>query len=150
MARSYGTYSPAVPLGINWVESIILDDSEGVAVDISSFELRSQFYDERPVRNEATGFGVADPVFEIITTGAAYAVAPAWPVYEALTLPGGGVDGEIAIALGVEDLWTASPDNEKRKLFWELQLWNPLTNETLPVVKGSCTFLKATTLRPPA
>lgn len=147
MARQYGSYSPAIPLGITWVELLILEDDDGNLVDISDFELRCQFYDDLPTRDTATGFATTDPVFEIISSGADYSTAPVWPVYEAITLPGTGTDGEILIELDVDDLWTASPSNAKRRLRWELQLWDPVTDETLPVVQGKCTFLPATTMR---
>ena len=30
MARTFGTYSPVVPLGTTWEESLVLEDADGV------------------------------------------------------------------------------------------------------------------------
>jgi hypothetical protein len=54
-------------------------------------------------------------------------------------------EGKIEWALPVDDLWTASPDNFKRKLVWSMILVRD-DGYAIPVVQGKATFRPATTV----
>lgn len=45
MARTFGTYSPVVPLGTTWEESLVLEDADGMPIDITGYDVRAQLYD---------------------------------------------------------------------------------------------------------
>lgn len=143
MAREFGEYSPAVPLGTTWEESVTLEDENGAAIDISDYDVRAQLR-VVPVRRDAdTGLAAANPQLELTTAGY-YPTPPAWPVFEALSVPS-PANGTILLKLDVADLWTASPTNEKRRLFWSILLVNKMTDYTIPVVQGNVVFLPAVT-----
>lgn len=143
MARAFGSYSPAVPLGTTWEESIALEDENGDAINIADYDVRAQLREELALRDADTGNAAADAVLELTTPGH-YATPPAWPVFEALSVPS-PANGTILLKLDVDDLWTASPTNERRKLFWSIVLVNPDTGYVIPVLKGKVSFLVATT-----
>jgi hypothetical protein len=145
MARTFGSYGPAVPLGVTWEESLQLTDEDGTPIDISGYDVRSQFYVEKaPEADAVTHKALNDPVFEL-TTPDWYVVAPAWPVFEVWSIPT-PTNGTLLFALDVASLWTASPDNTKRKLYWSIVLVNPDTLYAIPVVRGAVTLLPAGTL----
>lgn len=140
MARTFGTYSPVVPLGTTWEESLVLEDADGTPIDITGYSVRAQLHEKLPVR---AGGGSPDPepLFELTTPGF-YGVPPGWPVIEAFDVPI-GTDG--AINLRVDDTWVASPTNTKRKLMWDIRLVDG-SGYTIPVVSGAVVFLPARTI----
>ncbi|MDN5939262.1 MAG: hypothetical protein L0H83_11445 [Salinisphaera sp.] len=144
MAKQFGAYSPAVPLGLPWGETIQLVDENGVAVDITGYAVRAQLREAIPVRVDATGIAVKAPVLEITTTGY-YGTPPAWPVVEAFTVSATPTDGTFTLAMDADDTWTASPTNAKRKLVWDIQLVNA-SGYGIPVVQGKVTFLSRRTI----
>lgn len=145
MAREFGAYSPAVPLGVTWEESIGLDDEDGNPIDITGYSAYAQMRSEVPVLDPATGNPTTTPVLEL-TTVHLHATPPDWPVVEALTIPN-PTDGTILLRVDVDDLWTASPDNSKAKLVWSIVLVNTSTDYAIPVVQGKVTFLPARSVR---
>ena len=141
MARTFGYYSPAVPLGTTWEETLVLEDADGMPIDITGYDVRAQLYSMQPVRMA----GEPDPVPVLeLTTPAFYTTAPAWPVFEGFSIPDGG-DGRMLLRLDAADTWVASPDNAKRKLLWDVRLVDG-TGYTIPVVAGAVVFLPARTI----
>jgi len=142
MARSFGEYSPAVPLGVTWEESILLEDENGSPVDLTGYDVRAQLRAVVPV--VAAGVPLTYPVMEITTAGY-YGTAPAWPVVEAFTIAD-PTDGTITLRVDVDDLDAISPSNAKAKLLWSIVLVNKNTGYAIPLVTGKPVFLPATTL----
>jgi len=142
MARTFGTYSPVVPLGTTWEESLVLEDADGTPIDITGYSVRAQLHEKLPVR---AGGGSPDPepLFELTTPGF-YGVPPAWPVFEGFDIPT-GTDGLVLLRLDAADTWVASPDNAKRKLLWDVRLVDA-SGYTIPVVAGAVVFLPARTI----
>lgn len=141
MARQFGSYSPAVPLGVTWEEKFTYQDGTGTAIDITGYAVRAQLFAEVPGR--AADDPDPDPVCEITTAGFYGATPPAWPVFEGFTVPA-GTDGVINMRIDVDDLWRLSPDNTKRKLRWSVVLVG-VADYTLPVVQGVVVLLQART-----
>lgn len=144
MSRSFGSYSPVVPMNVTWEESIILEDSLGDPVNLAGYDVRTQFYLERPLRTPITGVPVVLPVAEV-TTEDYYITPPVWPVFEGATIAT-PADGKITLAVTTTQLWTFSPTNEKVKLFWAIILVNKTTGYAIPVVEGRVTFKPTNTL----
>jgi hypothetical protein len=146
MARTFGSYSPAVPLNTTWEESIILEDEKLAPVNLTGYGARIQFYADRPVRDPNTGLATVPPIAEITTAGVYPGPAPAWPVIVGATIAT-PANGTLATRVDVADIWLFSPTNAKRKLYWSILLVNPANaNYTIPVVQGKPVFLPATTL----
>jgi hypothetical protein len=144
MARQFGSYSPAVPLGLTWEETLVLTDDAGTAIDLTGYAVRAQLRDEVPVVDDVSGEPLTDPVMELTSAGY-YATAPAWPVVEGFSIPT-PADGTMLLAVPADDTWTLSPDNAKRKLVWDVRLVNPDTGYAIPVVQGKVTLLPARTV----
>lgn len=142
MARQFGSYSPVVPLGVTWEEELILTDENDAPVDLTAYAVRAQFWEEVPEIDPDTGLPTVDPVFEL-TTADWYDPAPEWDVFDDVVVT--AVEGKIMWAVAVEDLWTASPDNVKRKLVWSLILVKD-DGYAIPAVQGATTFLPARTV----
>lgn len=141
MARTFGTYSPVVPLGTTWEESFVLEDESGAAVDITNYHVRAQLHEDVPGRE--LGAVDPEPLLEI-TTASYYPTPPAWQVIEAFDVPT-GTDGEIRMLLDAADTWIMSPDNTKRKFVWDIRLVGP-SDYTIPLISGKVTFLPARTV----
>jgi hypothetical protein len=144
MARQFGSYSPAVPLGITWEESLVLEDETGAAIDLTGYAVRAQLRDAVPVVDADTGAAVTDPMIEV-TTPDYYTVLPAWPVVEGFSVPT-PANGTILLAVAPADTWTCSPDNAKRKLVWDIRLVNDSTGYAIPVVNGKVSMLPGVTI----
>lgn len=142
MARSFGSYSPAVPLGVTWEETLVLEDADGTPIDLTGYAVHAQLRAVVPGR--ASGVATTDPVLEL-TSADFYATPPSWPVVEGLEIAT-PANGTITLSVATADLWTASPDNAKRKLYWSIVLVNPDTTYAIPVVQGKVSFLPARTL----
>lgn len=141
MARQFGIYNPAVPLGTTWEEQFAYEDAAG-PVDLTGFDVRAQFYSEQPVR--LAGDPDPDPVFEITTPGY-YVTPPIWPLIEGFDISG-ATDGRITLSATVEEVWLASPENTKAKLRWSVTLVEKGTGYTLPFLSGAVVFLPARTM----
>lgn len=141
MARTFGSYSPVVPLGTTWEETLALEDADGMPIDITGYDVRAQLYSMQPTR--VAGEPDPVPVLELATPGF-YAVPPAWPVFEGFQIPT-GTDGLVLLRLNAADTWVASPDNAKRKLLWDVRLVDA-SGYTIPVVTGAVVFLPARTI----
>jgi hypothetical protein len=144
MARQFGSYSPAVPLGITWEESLVLEDENGTAIDLTGYAVRAQLRDAVPVVDAVTGAAVTVPVIEV-TTQAYYTVVPAWPVVEGFSVPT-PANGTILLAVAPADTWKCSPNNAKRKLVWDIRLVNTSTGYAIPVVNGKVSMLPGVTI----
>ena len=148
MARTFGEYSPAVPLGVTWEESILIEDEDCNPVDLTGYSIYAQLRETVPVTDPQTGEATTDPVIEL-TSAEYYATPPDWPAFEALSTPS-PTNGTVLVKLDVDDLWQASPDNAKRKLAWSIVLVNVDTGYAIPVVQGKVTLLPARSVRPRA
>lgn len=139
MARQFGDYSPEVPLGVTWEEPLWMSDERGQPVDLTGLHVRAQLRAELPI-----GASPADPILEITTAGY-YDTAPAWPVFEAFTVPEPEA-GQILLSFDPADFAAlVSPTNAKVKLRWEIVLVNKDTGVIVPVVAGKVVFLPAVT-----
>lgn len=145
MARTFGQYSPAVPLGVTWEESILIEDEDCTPVDLTGYSVYAQLRDTAPVTNPQTGAATTAPVIELTSAGY-YATPPAWPIFTALSIPT-PANGTVMVKLDVDDLWMASPSNAKRKLAWSIVLVNVDTGYAIPVVQGKVTLLPANSIR---
>lgn len=142
MARQFGSYSPAVPLGVTWEESLTLQDETGAPIDLTGYAVRAQL--SKAVPALAAGVATPAPVFELTTPGY-YDVAPAWPVIEGFSIPD-PTNGTILLAVSAADTWLASPSNAKAKYVWDIRLVNSETGYAIPVVSGGVAFLPARTI----
>lgn len=140
MARTFGTYSPIVPLGVTWQEPLVMADEAGDAVDLTGYAVRAQLRAAKPV-----GSPPPSPVIEF-TTPDYYDVAPAWPVVEAFSLPDPAEGSMLLTVQPVDFAGVVSPTNERKKLYWEIVLVNQDTGEIVPVVEGKVVFKPAVTL----
>lgn len=134
MARTFGSYSPAVPLGLTWEESIALDDEDGNPIDLTGYDVVAELYAEPPVRDPDDGLATVAPVLQITTVGY-HSVAPAWDVSEGASIPT-PANGTIVLSVDVDDVWLLSPTNASRKLRWGVILVNTATGYRIPVVTG--------------
>ena len=144
MARSFGQYSPVVPQSVDWEETIQLVDENGDPIDITGYDVRAQFYVNKPIRNALTGKATVPPIVEITSAGY-YLSPPGWTVIEGASIPD-GTDGTLLSHVEVADLWQFSPTNLKSKYYWSILLVNPDTLYAIPVVQGRPTFKPAITI----
>lgn len=144
MARGFGEYSPDVPLGTTWEETLALQGPTGLPVNLAGYAVRAQLYEDIPERDPDTGLPIVPPVMEI-TSDDYYSALPSWPVIEGFTIPD-PANGEILELIEAIDTWRGSPDNAGRKLHWSILLVNPSTGYTIPVVEGVVVFLRARTM----
>ena len=142
MARQFGNYSPAVPLGVTWEESLVLEDEAGTPIDLTGYDVRAQL--RLAVPAVAAGVADTDPVLELTTAGY-YGTPPAWPVVQGFTVPE-PTNGTIVLTVPASDTWTISPTNAKRKLVWDMRLVNKATGYAIPVVQGAVSALPARTI----
>lgn len=144
MARQFGSYSPVVPLGLTWEESITLQDSAGAAIDLTGYAVRAQLRPALVARDPDTGLGASDPLLEL-TSASYYGSAPAWDVIEALSIPT-PANGTILLTVPAADTWKLAPTNVKTKLLWDLALVNTGTGYAIPVVSGKVSALPRVTI----
>lgn len=145
MAREFGRYSPAVPLGVTWEEEIELENEDGSPIDLTGYDIRAQFYTDVPVRVASGGAPMVNPIAEI-TSAAYYDVAPAWTVLPVALIQTPASDGVIQFKVSVADLWKFAPTNAKARYYWSIILVNKQTEYAIPIVQGRVTFLPARTL----
>lgn len=146
MARTFGSYSPSVPLGLTWEESLTLEDEAGDVVDLTGYDVVAEIYAEVPVRDPDTGLATVEPVLQITTAGY-HAGAPAWDVSEGASIPT-PANGTILLAVDPDDVWLLSPTNAKVKLFWAIVLVNPDTDYRIPVVTGKVSATPSNVVTP--
>lgn len=146
MARQFGSYSPTVPLGLTWDESIALDDENGDAIDLTGYDVVAELYAEAPVRDPDTGLATVEPVLQITTAGY-HTVAPAWEVSEGATIPA-PTNGTIVLSVSVDDVWLLSPTNVRVTLYWAVVLVDQLTDYRIPVVTGRVIVLPTNVVTP--
>lgn len=142
MARQFGQYSPSVPLGTTWEESILLEDELEAPIDLTGYSVRAQLRTAIP--ETSGGAATTDPLLEITTAGY-YGTPPAWPVVEGFSVPT-PANGTLLLALAPNDYTdVVSPSNAKTKLVWDVRLVNG-SGYTIPVVNGKPTFLPRVTV----
>jgi hypothetical protein len=144
MARQFGAYSPKVPLGTTWEESLVLEDADGNVIDLTGYDVVAQLHTSPPSRNEETGAG-SEPVLEITTAG--FYDTPEDYVVEGFSVPDPD-DGTILLLVAPEDFWRVSPANRRAKLVWSIMLVNDV-GYTIPVVAGKVAFLPNNTVLAP-
>ncbi len=137
MASEFAEYSPEVPLGVTWEESMLFLDEDGNPVDLSGYtKAHAQLRLEKYTLLDEDGVPTTDPILEV-TTPDAYDPAPEWPVSEGFTL--GGIAGTITEKVDVADLRRASPTNAKVKAYWELVLIGA-ADRRIPILAGVVTL----------
>lgn len=131
MARTFGQYSPDVPLGTTWEEALVLADEDGVPLDLTGYEARAQLR----TRKDAPG----PPVFALTSEGAT----------PTLFVQPGAVAGLLAILVPVSQVSALSPNNAKRKLVWDIELFIPGTvgedDYVVPSIEGKVNLLPRAT-----
>lgn len=144
MARQFGSYSPVVPLGLTWEESLSLEDETGVPVDLTGYSVRAQLRADVPAVDPVTGVAGTEPLMEITTAGY-YSATPAWPVVEGFSIPS-PTSGTILLAVPAASTLICSPNNTKQKLVWDVRLVNKSTSYAIPVVTGKVLLLPRVTV----
>lgn len=131
MARTFGEYSPVVPLGTTWEESLVLADEDGVPLDLTGYEARAQLR----TRKDAPGA----PVFELSSEGAE----------PTMFVQPDAVVGLLTILVPRTQVSTLSPTNTKRKLVWDIELYIPGVggedDYVIPCVEGKVILLPRAT-----
>jgi hypothetical protein len=131
MARTFGEYSPVVPLGTTWEEQIYLDDEDGQPLDLTGYEARAQL--------RTSVLDVGAPALELSSLG----VAPTLFVQRA------GVVGLVEVAVQVPAVNALSPDWTKRKFVWDIELYIPgsggAPDYVIPCVTGKVTVTRRAT-----
>lgn len=131
MARTFGQYSPDVPLGTTWEEALVLADEDGVALDLTGYEARAQLRTSK----DAPGA----PVAELTSQGAT----------PTLFVQPGAVPGLLTIAVPTSAVNALSPTNAKRKLVWDIELFIPGVGGAdpyvIPAVEGKVNLLPRAT-----
>lgn len=129
MARTFGKYSPKVPLGTTWEESITLADADLVPIDLTGFHARAQ------LRTGLNATGA--PVLELSSEGANPTIT--------ITGPSGLLTFRIPHT-AVSALSTA---NIKRILLWDVELFTRDVGDevdyVIPCITGKVTFLPRVT-----
>lgn len=144
MARQFGNYSPKVPLGTTWEESLVLEDFNGDPIDLTGYDVVAQLHLVFPARDPSTGALLDEPLLEITTPG--FHVTPPDYSVEGFSVPT-PADGTILLSLAPDVVWSLSPSNSKQKLFWSVLLVNDV-GYTIPVVTGKVTMLTNATVLP--
>ncbi len=131
MARTFGEYSPSVPLGTTWEESLVLADEDGVPLDLAGYEARAQLR----VSKDARGA----PVLELTSTGAD----------PTLFVEPDAQPGVLRILVPRTQVSALSPSNARRKLVWDIELYIPGSggedDYVIPCVEGKVTLLPRST-----
>lgn len=148
MARQFGNYSPAWPLGTTIEETFVFEDEDGEPVDLTDCAVRMQIRADETLRDPVTGQGAA-PVLELTSDAELYPVGfSAWPVIECLTVgESDPTDGTIVLSLPADDTWTLSPTNEKVKLVFDIEIISG--NDVIPLLRGKITASPRRTLQVP-
>jgi hypothetical protein len=140
MANTFGSYSPIVPLGTNWQESISLVDANGAPIDLTGLKVHAQLRALVPVA--AAFVPTTVPILEL-TTPSFYTVLPSWPVRASFSI-GTPTLGVITLNCAPDYSAIVSPLNAKVKLYWEIRLV-AADGTVQPVVSGKVVFLPAVT-----
>ncbi len=131
MARTFGEYSPDVPLNTTWEEELVLADEDDVPLDLTGYEARAQLRTSK----DAPG----PPVFSLSSVGAG----------ATLSVQPGGQIGLLALAVPRTQVMALSPNNAKRKLVWDIELYIPGTggadDYVIPAVQGKVNLLPRAT-----
>jgi hypothetical protein len=154
MAREFANYSPVVPLGTTWEESLRFLDEDGEPVDLTDCDVRAQIRAEEVLRDPNTGLGDSAPLLEVITDAALYPSAPAWPLIEGFTV---GIDpeapdtpdptnGYVGLRVDADDTWHLSPTNERAKRLWDVEILDEADEAVIPLVTGKVIATRRRTL----
>jgi hypothetical protein len=146
MSFQFVAFEP--PLGTYWEESLqLLEDDDTTPIALTGYGARMMIRDSKVIRPAPTTGVFPPPLIELYTNGL-YTAPPSWPKAEgpaALTAQpswsGLFVDqnainvataGTIYIALSPRLLGYLSPNNVKRKLYYDLEIAKPRTGMTVP------------------
>jgi hypothetical protein len=155
MARQFGDYSTAWPLGTTIEEQFLFEDEDGNPVDLTDCEVRMQIRAAEPVRNPATGQASTAPIIELTSDLGLYPPGfDDWTLHECIRIGADPddpdpTDGTIVLTLPVDDTWPLSPRNEKAKLVFDIEIINTDTDTVIPLLRGKITVLPRRTLQVP-
>lgn len=123
MARTFETLPLRVPLGTTWEEDWqLLQSKGGPPVDLTG-------YSARMMLREA----VEDPTpLATLTTGSGLTIT--------------GAEGRIRLRMEAPDVTALSPDNTRRRLVYDIELYIPGTPDyVVPLFQGPVTLLPRVT-----
>lgn len=142
MARTFGSYSPQIPLGTTWEETFRFVDEDGLPVSLVGCNIRAQIRDREVVRDAVTGLGDSNPLIELVNTLSLYPVLPSWPVKAAFaaglnpSTPDPS-DGYIRQRVEAADTWLLSPTNRRKLLLWDIEIIDTADNDAvIPLITG--------------
>lgn len=115
MARSFKRLSLRVPLGTTWEESWqLLQSDGGPAVDLTGYQARMHI---REYLDDAAPLATLETGDEITITA---------------------LEGRIDLRMEAPDVTALSPDNERKRLLWDIELYQPGTPDyVIPLFQGS-------------
>jgi hypothetical protein len=121
MARTFGSYSPVVPVATTWEEEIVFQDEDGVAVDLTGYVVESQL---RPDLD-------SESVLDLTSTAGDWSVPTP-------------TNGTILLKVAPEAIVDLVPEGEKKaKYLWATVLRRANDNYRIPLVTGKPTFTRS-------
>lgn len=121
MARTFGSYSPTVPTSVTWEETLVFEDENGDAVDLTGYVVEAQLratLDDAAVLNLTTQWSIPTPT-----------------------------NGTILLAIEPEDFADCFPaaGEAKSKYLWSIVLRRESDDYRIPLAKGKVTFTREAT-----
>lgn len=118
MARTFGSYSPTVPVATTWEESITFEDESGAAVDLTGYVVEAQL---RPTK-------LSTAVLNLTTALGHWSIpTPA--------------NGTVLLTVTPETIAPLLAATQlKRKLYWGIALRRSADNYRIPLVEGKVTL----------
>ena len=121
MAREFSSYSPTVPISATWEETLVFQDEDDVAVDLTGYVVDAQ------LRATLTG----TTVLNLTTTGGHWSIPTP-------------TNGTLLLTVIPETLSALLSSTEiKRKLYWAIALRRSSDNYRIPLVQGKVTLTRA-------
>lgn len=120
MARTFGTYSPRVSIATTWEETLVFEDENGDAVDL-------------------TGYVVEAQLRLTLTSLTALNLTSEWSI----PTP---TNGTILLEVAPEDFADLLPaTSNKKKYRWSIVLRRSSDDYRIPLAKGTVTFTREAT-----
>lgn len=155
MARQFGDYSTAWPLGTTIEEQFLFEDEDGAPVDLTDCAVRMQIRAADPLRDPDTGQAPEAPVMELTSDMDLYPPAfDGWPVHECIRVGADPdmpdpTDGTVVVTLPADDTWALAPTNEKTKLVFDIEIIDTADDTVIPLLRGKITAQPRRTLQVP-